>query len=872
MLTRWARWAVLAAATTLAVSDVPAASHAGAREVPPPAAVLGAAPCADRTLATSEQIAQYFKALADASDRVRLVDIGPTTEGRRQYLAVIGSASTLRRLEHFQGLARALALNRDASGAPLTEAAARRLASEGRAVIWLDFGLHSNEAAPTQAAPWLAWLLATGETAELRRIRDRSLIVLVPDMNPDGTTQLAGWYRTHQGRPWEMSPPTLAHRYAGHDNNRDWFLFSQQETRNIARQLYEVFLPQIVYDHHQTAPFPARIFIPPFDEPVNVHIPAPVLRGVSHFGEAIRARLLREGRQGAISGVGYDTWWNGGMRTAPYFHNMIGLLTETAHLSPTPATYDASTFPDTFANGHQTRRESPDYPLPYLGGRWTFRQSCEYILSASLAVLDAGAAEAERWQYGMYAMARDAMRDGADDTWIIPSGQWDPGAAAALVEALNIGGVRVGRADTAFTAGGRRYPEGSFLIAGAQPFLPVIRDLLTPQRYPDRRDGPTGQPLAPYDITGWTLSLQMGVDVRHVTGTVRVAQTAVEGRARPGGAVTGRGQDLFAIDPRANGAFTAANALLRAGATVARVPGGLDTGAGPMPPGAFIVRPSPSGPSLIGLTQDLGLSVAALDAPPPGTVLPYRTRRIGMYGAWGGNPDEGWTRWVLERHGFPVATLRDADIRAGHLRRAWDVILLPAATAHSMEHGVPDGQLPQAYTGGLGRTGVSALRAFVEAGGVLVALDEAGTLPVSAFGLPVTDVRAGLGARDLYIPGSLLDLAVDSGAPLGWGLPNHVAAFLLNSPAWRVGPLPNGRPGLRIAARHDSPAPVLSGWAVGAEQLRGSAAVLDIPVGEGHVVLLGLRTQHRGQTLGTFKLLFNAITSGGDAVPWLELR
>ncbi len=870
---RWrARWAVLAAITTLTVGAGPASPRASTRGVPPPAAVLGAAPCADQVLATSEQITRYFRALAAASDRIRLVDIGPTTGGRRQYLAVIGAADTLHRLEHFQGIARALALNRDATGAPLTDASARRLAAEGRAVIWLDFGLHSTEAAPTQAAPWLAWLLVTGESAELRRIRKRALVVLVPDMNPDGTTQVAQWYRANQGRPWEMSPPTLVHRYAGHDNNRDWFLFSQRETRNVARQLYDVFLPQIVYDHHQTAPYPARIFVPPFDEPVNPHIPPAVLQGVAHFGQAIRTRLTAEGKRGAISGVGYDTWWNGGMRTAPYFHNMIGLLTETAHLSPTPAYNDATRFPDTFANGRDTRRESPEYPLPYHGGRWTFRQSCEYIVSASLAVLDAGAREAEHWQFGMYAMARDAIRAGADESWVIPAGQWDPGAAAALVDALHTGGIRIGRATTSFTAGGRPYPAGSFVIPGAQPFLPAIRDLLGPQHYPDRRDRLRGQPLAPYDITGWTLSLQMGVEVQHVAEAVHVAQTVVAGPVAPGSSMPAAGKTLFALDPRANGAFTIANRLLQEGATIARVPRALETAAGRLPAGAFLVRPVDGGDTLASLAHDLGVSVAALDSVPPGPVVPYRTRRTAVYGAWGGNADEGWTRWVLEQHAFPVSTLRDGDIRAGNLRQAWDVILLPAATAASMERGIPAGELPPAYTGGLGAAGVGALRAFVQAGGILVALDEAGTLPVATFGLPVTDARTGLGPRELYIPGSLLRLTVDPEQPLGWGLPEQVAAFFLNGPAYRVWPSPTGTPPVRIAARHDTAGSVLSGWAVGPERLRNTAAVLDIPVGRGHVILLGLRTQHRGQTLGTFKLLFNAVTTGEDALPWANLR
>jgi hypothetical protein len=857
MMRRWAGWAMLAAISLLARAAVPTAET----PVPTPESVLGAAPCADYTLATSEQISRYFRALDTASDRLRLFDIGPTTEGRRQLLAVISSADNLRDLPRYQRISRALALNRDASGAPLSDAVARQLAIDGRAMVWLDFGLHSNEPAPAQAAPWLAWSLVTSETMEAQEIRDNSIVILVPDMNPDGTTLMADWYTTHQGTPWEMTLPTVFHRYAGHDNNRDWFMFTQRESRNVARQLYEEYLPQIVFDHHQTAPFPARIFVPPFAEPANVHIPPPVLRGIERLGSAIQHRLGAEGKTGAISRIGFDMWWNGGMRTAPYFHNMVGLLTETAHTSPTPMWYDSATFPARFANGQPTLQPGPDYPRPYLGGRWTLRQSCEYVLSASMAVLVAGARERHTWQYDIYQMARDSMRAGAGEAYVISAVQWDRGAALHLVNALRMGGVRVERATAAFHAGDHDYQAGSYVIPGAQPFLPYVRDLLTPQRYPGPRSPVAGSREAPYDITGWTLSLQMGVKVDKVPTPVAGPRELVLTTERPRGTLASTERiAAFAIDPRANASFIVVNRLLGAGTAVSRSVAPIDDGDRHLPAGAFLVEQrSGARGGLPDLASALGVDVVGLSALPPGPVVPVVPRRIAVYSPWGGNVDEAWTRWVLEQYEFPYGTIRDAAVREGNLHASWDVIVLPDSRYEELAAGVPAGRLPKEFTGGLGAAGIRNLRRFVTEGGILVAQNGASELPLRAFGLPIVNALAGIGRREFSVPGALLRVSIDTRHPVGWGVQNQVAGFFSDSPAFLSRRPPGAKQSPVIVASYEGGNPLLSGWAFGADHLRDTAAVVDVPLGKGRVVLLGLRAQHRGQSHATFKLLFNAI-------------
>jgi hypothetical protein len=826
------------------------------RSVPAPAQALGFEPCADYKLATYEAIAGYFRSLAAAApDRMRLVDIGRTVEGRAELMAVITSEENLRRLERYKDISRSLALTRH-RGRPVVEEQARALAAEGRVVVWIDFGLHSSEVADAQAAPLLAHKVVASESDELRAIRDNVILLLVPNMNPDGTTMVANWYMRHVGTPWEDRLPELWHTYAGHDNNRDWFMMTQPETRNATRQLYVEWFPRIVYDQHQAGPYPSRIFVPPFEEPTNPNIPALVMKGVDLVGAAIMQRLDREGKRGVLTRVGFDSWWNGGMRTVPYFHNMVGILTETAHPSATPTVNDPQTFPRQFPTGRSTETPSPDYPNPYLGGRWQMRQSCDYIVSSSLAVLDVAARRRADWLYDAYRAGRDTMMANARETFLIPADQWDVGSAARLVNTLRLGGVEIERALAPFAVGGSRYDTGTFVVRGAQPFAPYVRDLLTAQAYPDVRLYAGGPSKTPYDITGWTLPLQMGVKVDRVTEpvTARTAQVRVApvSQWRPP-----RTPGQVALDPRANDSFIAVNRLLRLGGQVSRLATSLELPGVRWPAGAFVVeRASVTEP--IGRSLDLSAASVSLRLP---AMLIQRAPRIGVYHAWGGNIDEGWTRWVLEQFEFPYVRVHDQAVRSGALNDKFDVIVLPDATYRQMREGFRPGTMPEAYAGGMTERGVANLREFVQQGGTLVALARAAELPVLAFGLPVRDVTAGQPTSLLSVPGAILNLTVDPSHPVGFGMPASTAAFVSESPAFAVAE-PSDRSassGVRVIGRYPSNRLLLSGWLQGEGVLANRAVVLEFPLGSGRVILLAVRTQHRGQAQTTFKLLFNSL-------------
>ena len=861
---------------------------AGPAQPPSPRDVLGFDPGDDHRLADFRQTREYFHRLDAASDRVTVFTAGRSTHGNDILVAVISSAENLARLDEYRRIGRRLALVR---GTAPDEA--RALARRGRAIVWIDTGMHASEVAGPQHALTLAHELATSENSAARAIRDNVILLLLPTINPDGMNMVVDWYRRHLGTPHQDSPlPWLYQEYVGHDNNRDFFMQTQRETRVLNRLLYREWLPQVMYNHHQGI-WPARMFVPPFPDPVNPHIDPQVMEGVDEIGRAIERRLDAERRDGVISRYGFSAWYNGSIRTTAYFHNIVGILTEVSHPSATPYRYERRRIPPVLSNGVSAREPSETYRRPWTGGTLRLRDAVEYMRSGSLAVLDYAARHRERLLYGIYEMGRRQIALGTAEApfaYVLPPGrQHDPAVSAAFLDVLMKGGVEVHRARAGFSTTRRSYPAGTHVLLLAQPFRPFVRDLVEPQRYPDLRDRATGRPIPPYDAAGWTLAQQMGV---HVAAIDRPFDTSglelLEERPRApallddphGGEAWGH-----VIDPSANSAFTAVNRLLAAGARVERLTAPFEPRAGSrLPPGAWVIRSQPGSEVALGvgswelgvrkMTEDLGLRAWSLDGAPPVPSTPVRQARAGVYRSWVANEDEGWMRWVLEQHGFPYETLRDRDVRAGRLRDRFDVIVVPAQSRDRLlaghqptdrpPHPGPWGPVPPEYQGGIGEEGLAALRAFVEEGGTLVAIDAASDLVLSRFGgifERVSSTTEGVGRDVFYCPGSLVRIVMEEERPEAWGMPAEAAAFFQSSRAFR-----SDDPSVRAIARY-APADrlLMSGWLLGEAYIANQYAAIDVPYGSGRVVLFGFRPQFRAQSQGTFKLLFNVLVGSERA-------
>jgi hypothetical protein len=820
--------------------------------VPTPAQHFGFTPGDDYKLADSTQISDYFHKLAAGSDRIHLEEFGRSSDGRPMFVAFISAPENLKKLDRYRQISARLALGQ------ATADEARALAEEGRAIVWIDSGLHATEVAPAQQAPLLAYKMLTDESAEVEAVRRNVILMQVPVINPDGLDMVAQWYRKNVGTPYEAAPlPWLFQKYAGHDNNRDWFMLNLDETRNVTRLLFREWFPQIVYNQHQAPPFPARIFVPPYAEPLNPDIPTAVVEGINLLGAAMRERFAREDKPGVLSYFGFDAWWNGGLRSAPAFHNMHGILTETAgNTYATPEVYQARDFQGAFGNGAATREPSMFYARPWMGGSWRLRDAIEYMLTADMALLTQAAARRTDFLLKSFQMARQSIAAGTAGrpyAYVLAARQWDWPAAWDFLERLSLAGMEVRRARAPFHANGKSYPAGALVLPAAQPFRPYLIDLLEPQRYPELKE-------KPYDITGWTLPMQMGVSVDRLDERFDADLEPVS-EFRAHGSVDGRGAVLL-LDHRENDAFLATAFFLDREGTVRWASDGtiaVDS--------AYVENAARAD----NFARQFSVSVTLAEtAPKPAYEL--RRPRVGLYQPWTANSDEGWTEWLLDRYRVPYTLVHNDDFAKGELRPRFDSIILASQTATSILNGWRNGEFsthregaqaeavverPE-YTGGIGPAGVAQLQKFVREGGTLIALDTASDLPVQFFPLPLLNV----GGPPFSCPGSLVRLTVDTSQPLAFGMPKETIAFSTGGEAFEVNLAPGYNQGdreVRVAARFAAHDLLASGWLSGEKAVLGKPALVEARFGSGRVVLFAFRPQFRGQPFATFKLLLNAV-------------
>jgi len=866
--------AAVAALTITAVSGAPVRGQT----IPTPESVLGHRVGDDFYLATFEESIAYFERLDAATDRLELRQVGVSSFGRPVYLALISSAENLADLERHREIARRLAHPRG-----LTDAEARRLAAEGRAIVWIDGGLHASEVAHAQHTMQLAYDLVAGDPSpETEAILDNVILMLWPSINPDGQTLIADWYRSNLGSPYETAPaPFLYQKYIGHDNNRDGYMINQIESRYVTRVARE-WEPQILYNHHQSSPFPTRIWIPPFAEPISPHVHPLMWRTVNLIGMAMSTALEERGQRGATHmGTGFDNWYPGFMDHANNFHNVVSLLTETALYGyATPGFYTINDFPP----GERDLRPQSLYSSPWEGGWWHLRDAVDYMLTASISVLDVAAKYRFDLLYNRYQAGRDVLSRYADEpphAFFVPESQRDPVAAVELLRRLAFNGIEVHRLSAPATHEGITHEAGTWVIRMDQEFANFVRQLFEIQEYPDLREYPEGPPDQPYDVAGWTLPEQMGVRVIAATAPLseetRRALTPVTGEAvawdagvddaspfdspigvgfdshpvaagivPPAGTATGSGSALI-VDPAQNNAFRAIHRAWAAGGRVSFIPGVPGADGAPGTSGRYAITGPGSDAAVV---REL-----ALQATRGAAGSPLRQPRIGLYRPWAAEIDEGWTRWTLERFGFDFASLRNPEVLAGDLGSRYDVIVIADMSSSRIMNGFQKGSVPARYAGGLGAAGVRELDAFVRAGGTLVCLNGSSQFAIDELHLRVENVVSGLPRDEYFQSGSIVEMIVDPSHPVMSGMPDRARVVVGRSPVFAT---LDGFEGAVLAKYPTDGTPLVSGYLLGEEHLAGYAAAVDVSHGDGHVVLLGMRPQWRGQPFGNFRILFNA--------------
>ncbi|HEX3129725.1 MAG TPA: M14 metallopeptidase family protein [Thermoanaerobaculia bacterium] len=835
-----------------------------AADIPSPESFLGHQAGADRKLAPWPKVVEYLRLVDAASDRVSIESAGTSTLGNDMPVVVLTSEANQRNLDRYREIARRLA---DPAG--LSEDEARALIAEGKTIALVTCSIHSTEVGSTQMAMEFVHDVATSKDPAMLSWLDDAILLLMPSINPDGQVLVVDWYNKYLGTPYEGGPmPWLYHHYVGHDDNRDYYMLTQKETRAVSEVLYHRWNPQIFLDEHQMGETGPRMFVPPQADPLAPEVHSLIFRTADVLGTGMSMRLEEAGKLGVGSNMIFDSYWPGGTRNTAWWKNITGLLTEVASANvATPVHIEPGELRGGVKGLPEYDRRS-NFPSPWPGGWWRLRDIVEYELVATRSFLESAALYRESLLHNVYRMAKEATeagRSGPPYAWVIPEGQRDPVASALLVELLLRHGVKIERAASPVTLGRQVYPAGSYVIPAAQPYRAFLLTMLRPQRYPEVIPYEGGPIMAPYDVTSWSLPIAMGVEVTESETPVEglPGLTSIDQPVWPGGGVTPSAGG-WVISHAADSAFTALNRLTGSGKTVYW----LDR-----PDGDFYLPAgSIAADELTRLSKELHVPVRSLDQAPKGPAFRVKPVRVGLYKPWVASMDEGWTRFLLERYGFRYENLSNEQMKTSAYRGKVDVILLPAVGKDILDRGEPASPearrywqpLPPPYAGGLGPDGGDRLKKWVEEGGTLVAMDESSEYVIDLLSLPVTNVLARVSSEEFNCPGSMLRIRMDPSHPLSHGLQTEEAAYFAESPAFQTSPT-DARIERRVVASYPEDARdiLVSGYLKGGELLEKRAAVVDFKVGKGRVVLIGFRPQHRAQPHRTFKLLWNALYLAG---------
>ncbi len=862
---------LLASALLLFVSALPGAT------LPTPEQFAGFRMGADKKLLRWDRLVEYMRLAAAASPRLRVDELGKTTNGHPFLVVTISAPDTLNDLARYREIQRRLAYPRN-----LTDPEAEALIDRDKAVLLITCNIHSTEIGSSQMTLELVHRLATEDSPFVHRVLDNVIFLLVPSLNPDGQVIVTDHYMKNAGTPWEHSfLPELYHKYTGHDDNRDAFMNTQVESRLINRLTYKDWFPHVFLDEHQMGNNGPRIFVPPFKNPVNPNVDPMIWELNGMLGYAMGAALHDKGYSGVISDAMYTSWWQGGFLLQAWWHNMVGLLTEVASANiASPVEQERARpgepprGPEPGADqprGEQFRNRDPrrplpaprditarnNYPRPWMGGKWTLRDIVDYELTATYGLLEAVANNRQLLVRNFYRLNRKQLELGAKESpygWVVPKEQHDPAAAARMLQIFDELGVEVHQAAESFEAGGKKYPAGSHVILMAQPFRAFAKDMLEKQEYPPQRLSPGGPIERPYDVTGWTLPYMMGVEAVEIAKRFEAKLELLKSIPVPPGrweAAAGKTTAAYEISNASNNAAIAVNRLLKAGHEVSWNSQGF-----------FVRSKAGLAPQLEDWSRQLGIDVKALPAAPGDGARKLRPTRVALYKPWLPVMDEGWTRWLLEQYDFPYSSIRIADIKAGKLRERFDAIVLADQSKEMLLKGIDNAWTRPEHRGGLGAEGVAALKEFVRTGGTLVTLGHSALVPVEEFPLPLKDSLKGLRPDQFSCPGSILRVFVDTATPVGYGMTEEAPAVFYNHLAFEP-TAPWGDTSVRTIAKYPAGDILKSGWIGGPEHLHDRIAAAEVALGKGRVILLGFGVQHRAQPQATFKLLFNSLFSAG---------
>ncbi len=859
------------------------AARAGAqsKQITTPAAQFGFEPGTDRKLADWKELVAYYQKVAGESDRVKFQELGKTMEGRPFVMLTVSSPDNLAHLADYKDIVTKLSDPRTTSPEQ-----AKTLIAKGKTVMIITFNIHSTEIASSQTAASFVYRMASSNDPDVMDVLNNTILLLIPSQNPDGEQLVVDWYKKTLGTPAEGSnPPVLYAKYVGHDDNRDWVGLTQNETLYTATVINQ-WHPQILYDLHQQGANAPRLFLPPWFDPIDPNVDPLLVFSMNALGMRTAHDVASTGKTGVLVHGVYDFW--SPLRDYISLHNGLRILTESASANlatPIDMPFEALGT----GLGYDAKVAAWNYPSPWMGGTWHMGDICAYQMDALKSMTKSAADDRVQFLSDFYTVSDHSVHPaGGPYAYVIPARQHDSTESIKLVKTLHDAGVEVQQASAPFTAGGKSYTAGDYIVWFQQPYRGFAKTILERQKYPDLREYPGGPPQRPYDVAGTTVPLFYGVDVAEIGEKFSATATPVTVfEPAPGKVEAGK---TFLLDDSSNRSLYALFSLLAQGVKAYRL-----TGAG-FSAGTIYFPPQPGlNAKLETAAKKFAVSFTASKSPVHGTALEVKLPRVALYKSWIAALDEGWTRWVFDTNGVPYKTIVDADIRKGNLASQFDAIILPdnnagailsgrsgfgegggggAAPATPGASGGRDGragrnnagaagapaprrvnmpQVPEEYRGGMGPDGQAAIKAFLDAGGTIIVNNKAAGVYAAKDNPNFQNALEGVRNQDFYCPGSQLELAVDVTHPVAFGSTPTVPVFFENGPTFKIAG------DVKSIGHYANDKPLLSGWILGGKYLDGTSAIAEIPMGKGKVIAFGFIPMYRGLSEVTYKFLLNAM-------------
>lgn len=820
----------------------------------------------DYKIADYETITKYFKHLSENSKKILFQNIGKTSQGRDMFMSIISSEDNLKNIDKYKDIIHKLSDPRKTN-----EQEASQLAKDGKIIVLVTCNIHSNEIASAQMSMEFAYDLVSGKASEksLNALND-VIFILMPSINPDGTTMIVNWYNKYLGTEFEGSQlPYLYHIYSGHDNNRDWFMFNLKETQNVIKVAFHDLIPQIWLDEHQMGSTGARLFVVPYKDPINPNVNPLIWRWQTIIGGMSALDLQKQNKTGIITQALFEGWWEGPASDCGLWHNQIALLSEMAscniaspiyidssevRVNPELATYDIRT----------------NYVSPWRGGWWRLRDIVDYELGLTFSLLETAASYKTDLLLNYYRMAKESIEDGKKGNpfaYVIPRDQKDPQTTSKMIEVLQFGAVEINWSDKEFKIGNTIYPANSYIIYLAQPNGKYVKDLFEEQRYPDLRKSRSETPIRPYDVAGWTLPYLMGVKFHTIEKPFDLDTKILTSPNYYEGSVENSNGNYFVAPAGLNINSTLINKLNKQNIPVYWNTKQINEFA----EGSVFVPINESTKKVINdLAKELHLKIFSIDVKDQSLLKELKKVRVALYQPYTANMDEGWTRLLLENYQFDFKNIYNKDFKNKKLKDLYDVIIIPDMSGDLIKNGKPSGDnarfyrpKPAEYEGGIEKEGVENLKTFVEKdGGYLITLGQACNFAIEDLGLKVTNVLKNVKADDFYCPGSLVRMTVNNQHPIGYGFDNEVIGYLSDNIAFST-TVPYADYDRNVIVRYPTSNILKSGFLLGEDYLYRRSAIVDVKQKKGHVILLGFKVQNRHQTFGTFKFLFNAIHTAG---------